>query len=620
MANSPLTPQTLFPTEVQGGAGGGGLFGGGINPTAVQWQAQQQQRYNQVTGLANLLNWASTSGVLGKDAAAIAGGQYLRFLGEKDPYKALPNYAKWLQETLEAHKIGTDAANSQQNPNIIQPGPQPPPGAPYGAARALNAPTAQSQLPGTPSPPPGSGAAALPATPNGQVGANPQAGSTGLPTTVNPSQFPPQQLSTVTPPPGSNMPAGGSLFSIGYEDVAARQSNLTSMIALAQARAQAAGRQQEIADRAKMVESDPNLQGLAPFQKASIIYGQYMPVPMRPMGGDIMSASQAASQGITDISGKPIDPNSKDFYRTLQTVLPNGEWGMVGIPTVPTSSTTFTTETPDPNNSGGFTKNVVPRSGGAPLASSSNIVPSMATTKTTKGTPINIGGSTVITPITSTVQKSLPGQTPASPPSNPRTGSTAGNSSQGLIHTLNPEQVNETEKPMFDAENRLLTMSGSLTTALNGYNTGHRDPQAELNLLAMHMGMTTGAVTGMKTGRDIINEAEQSAPMLGRIEARFSPQGYITGVVLTPEQMQQMYNLGVAKYLVTRQQSRERLGAAGTNTSFPSIPPNVLASIGIPKSAMNPPPGKSLIISLKSGKAGTVDSSILPNKDYIEVK
>lgn len=69
------------------------------------------------------------------------------------------------------------------------------------------------------------------------------------------------------------------------------------------------------------------------------------------------------------------------------------------------------------------------------------------------------------------------------------------------------------------------------------------DQQAMLSLLANHLGMTMGLAKGARINQAIINEAQQSAPWLGRIQARFDDRGYLSGIVLTPEQMDQMVDL-----------------------------------------------------------------------------
>ena len=88
-----------------------------------------------------------------------------------------------------------------------------------------------------------------------------------------------------------------------------------------------------------------------------------------------------------------------------------------------------------------------------------------------------------------------------------------------------------------DAVLRDTTMHQSVEPASRG------DQQAMLNILAAHIGMTTGAIKGMRNGAFIIEEAEKSAPWLGRINAKFDKDGYLTGVTLTPQQIASMVSL-----------------------------------------------------------------------------
>lgn len=69
------------------------------------------------------------------------------------------------------------------------------------------------------------------------------------------------------------------------------------------------------------------------------------------------------------------------------------------------------------------------------------------------------------------------------------------------------------------------------------------DSQAMINLLANHLGMTMGLQPGARMNQAIINEAMKSGYLDERIEAHFGPDGYLTGVVLTPRQMSQMLDL-----------------------------------------------------------------------------
>jgi hypothetical protein len=88
-----------------------------------------------------------------------------------------------------------------------------------------------------------------------------------------------------------------------------------------------------------------------------------------------------------------------------------------------------------------------------------------------------------------------------------------------------------------DSQSRYDVMEQNLDKGKKG------DQQAMLSLLANHLGMTMGLAKGARINQAMISEAEASAPWLGRIQARFDNRGYLTGVVLTPEQMDSMVDL-----------------------------------------------------------------------------
>ena len=89
------------------------------------------------------------------------------------------------------------------------------------------------------------------------------------------------------------------------------------------------------------------------------------------------------------------------------------------------------------------------------------------------------------------------------------------------------------------------------------------DQQAMLNLLTNHIGMTLGLQKGARITKDILNEATQSAPWLARIKSKFDNQGYLSGVTLTPEQMDSMMGLAVQQRGIAWQQARESGEQAG---------------------------------------------------------
>jgi hypothetical protein len=88
------------------------------------------------------------------------------------------------------------------------------------------------------------------------------------------------------------------------------------------------------------------------------------------------------------------------------------------------------------------------------------------------------------------------------------------------------------------ADQRLARMEKSFTKGMAG------DQQAQLALLADHLGMTFGMQKGAKLNRGLIEEAQQSMPWLEKIGAKFDKDGYLSGVALGPEQMKQMLDLG----------------------------------------------------------------------------
>lgn len=108
----------------------------------------------------------------------------------------------------------------------------------------------------------------------------------------------------------------------------------------------------------------------------------------------------------------------------------------------------------------------------------------------------------------------------------------------------NQQQMEATKKmqPSVDtaltADQRLARMEKSYTKGVAG------DQQAQLALLADHLGMTFGMQKGAKLNRGLIEEAQQSQPWLAKIGARFDKDGYLSGVALGPEQMKQMLDLG----------------------------------------------------------------------------
>jgi hypothetical protein len=106
-----------------------------------------------------------------------------------------------------------------------------------------------------------------------------------------------------------------------------------------------------------------------------------------------------------------------------------------------------------------------------------------------------------------------------------------------------------------DRESALKVFAPALDSAeryhvmLDAQDRGNKgDQQADVNLVANHLGMTMGLQKGARITRDAWTEAMQSAPWLQRVAARFDKNGYLSGVVLTPQQRAQMVELAKVRY------------------------------------------------------------------------
>jgi hypothetical protein len=79
-------------------------------------------------------------------------------------------------------------------------------------------------------------------------------------------------------------------------------------------------------------------------------------------------------------------------------------------------------------------------------------------------------------------------------------------------------------------------------------------------------------------------EAERSRPWLEGMKAKFDDRGYLTGVVLSPQQMRQMVDLGVQRYQSDVQKARYAAPFAGVNEE-PMLPinPDTLTNNPMPK-------------------------------------
>jgi hypothetical protein len=138
-------------------------------------------------------------------------------------------------------------------------------------------------------------------------------------------------------------------------------------------------------------------------------------------------------------------------------------------------------------------------------------------------------------------------------------------------------------KPVTDAfttynqsQERFNVMQNALPDALAG------DQQAMLNLLANHLGMTMGLQKGARLNQALIEEAQKSTPWLQGMQAKFDSRGYLSGVTLTPQQMNSMVKLAQSRADQDFQSYQRAQGAAkggygmnGTPSAGPNVPPTM---------------------------------------------
>jgi hypothetical protein len=136
------------------------------------------------------------------------------------------------------------------------------------------------------------------------------------------------------------------------------------------------------------------------------------------------------------------------------------------------------------------------------------------------------------------------------------------------------KEVKKARSDYDSAIDRQTTMHQNLDAGLKG------DQQAMLSLVANHIGMTLGAQKGARITRAVWDEATSSAPWLAKLGAKFSDDGYLSGVTLTPEQMRQMVDLGDQKVGILKDhvdrvedEYSDELGAKGRGNTV-SPPPD----------------------------------------------
>lgn len=117
-------------------------------------------------------------------------------------------------------------------------------------------------------------------------------------------------------------------------------------------------------------------------------------------------------------------------------------------------------------------------------------------------------------------------------------------------------QVTKAKTNFQDSIDRMKTMDDNLRDIATAKQQGKENQQAMLSLLANHVGMTSGAQPKMRMSKAQWDEAKDSVPYLARVEAHFDSEGYLSGVVLTPDQMDQMVGLAHDKVGILQEHVR----------------------------------------------------------------
>lgn len=124
-------------------------------------------------------------------------------------------------------------------------------------------------------------------------------------------------------------------------------------------------------------------------------------------------------------------------------------------------------------------------------------------------------------------------------------------------------------QPALDSAERFNVMTKNFEDAVKDNNQ-----QAMLSLLANHIGMTLGAQKGARITKDILHEAETSAPWMAKMKTRFDKDGVLSGVTLTPDQMKQMVGLGRERFSEDLAKSKNQAQYLGATDQGPARTPN----------------------------------------------
>ena len=133
----------------------------------------------------------------------------------------------------------------------------------------------------------------------------------------------------------------------------------------------------------------------------------------------------------------------------------------------------------------------------------------------------------------------------------------------GLVAPAQSKGIEAQRTTAIQGDSLLRTMLASADKAKSG------DQQAMLSILSNHIGMTQGAQVHGRITQKIIDEAAQSAPWLQNVTKKWGPNGYLQGVTLSPQQVDQMVELGKLRRDVMWQQAAQTAEAAGIQLQIP---------------------------------------------------
>jgi hypothetical protein len=149
------------------------------------------------------------------------------------------------------------------------------------------------------------------------------------------------------------------------------------------------------------------------------------------------------------------------------------------------------------------------------------------------------------------------------------------------------KQVYTAYTPVMDSAERFNVMAKNYEDGIKTH-----DQQAMLSLLYNHMGMTMGLQKGARMTQALIQEAQKSQPWLNNIKAKFDRDGYLTGVTLSPRQMQEMVHNAQGRFSEDAQKARNESQYLGAKDDGPERTPNA-STINYYTSLANGDPNKA---------------------------